>query len=124
MNSPGFQSTFNAWLDRALAEPIASGVIAFSFNLTKPTTIEVIGSKSYDDEDPDWASEEAFRPTIEDLVLPAPERGKDWDAVLENARKAIITYIERSSPGASILKKARAVAVGFIDGDLHKVWPR
>src|SRR4051812_22081686 len=119
-----FQSIFNAWLDRALAEPIPSGVIAFSFNLTKPSTIEIIGSESYRDEDSDWASEEAFRPTTEDLQLPTPERSKDWNAVLESARRAIFTYLDRPSAGSAILKRSTAVAVGFIDGDLHIVWPR
>ena len=124
MYSAAFQSVFNAWLDRALAEPIASGVIAFSFNLTKPTTIEIIGSASYSDDDSDWASEEAFRPETEDLTLPAPDRSKDWAGVLECAKMAIYGYLERPSPGSAILKKATGVAVGFIDGDLHKVWPR
>ena len=124
MYSAAFQTTFNAWLDRALAEPIPPGVMAFSFNLTKPTTIEVIGSESYSDDDPDWASKEAFRPTTEDLLLPSPEESKDWDAVLAYAKQAIYSYLDRPSAGSARLKKATAVAVGFIDGDLHKVWPR
>jgi len=98
--------------------------VMFSFNLTKPTTIEVIGSESYRDDDPDWASEEAFRPEIEDLPLPPPERSKDWDAVLECAKVLIYAYLDRPSVGSAILKRSQAVAVGFIDGDLHRVWPR
>lgn len=124
MAHPPFQSVFNEWLDRVLAEPIPPGVIAFSFNLTKPTTIEVIGSESYREDDSDWASQEAFRSKVDDLTLPAPERSKDWDAVLEFAKKSIFGYIERPSAGSAILRRATAVAVGFIDGDLHKVWPR
>jgi hypothetical protein len=123
MYTSTFQSAFNTWLDHALAEPIAPEVIAFSFNLTKPNTIEVIGAKFYRDDDPDWASEEAFRPETSDFSLPSPERQKDWAVVLECAKRAIYTYLERASTGSAILKKATAVAVGFIDGDLHKVWP-
>jgi shikimate kinase len=124
MVSALFQSAFNAWLDKVLAAPIAPEVIAFSFNLAEPWCIEIIGAASYSEEDSDWACDEAFRPKIRNLDLPESEVGNDWETVLESSKRILGAYIDRPSAGSAILKKATVVAVGFVDGDLHKVWPR
>ena len=124
MPSPKFQSAFNAWLDKALSARIPPEVIAFSFNLAEPWCIEVIGAKAYSAEDSDWACDEAFRPKIRSLDLPESEVGTDWESVLESSKKIIDAYIDRPSSGSAVLKKATAVAVGFVDGELHQVWPR
>src|SRR5580698_6263350 len=115
MPSDTFQSTFNAWLDKALAEPIPPGVIAFSFNLAEPWCIEVIGSESYEEEDSDWACEEAFRPELENLSLPESEVGSEWESVLEESKKIVARYLDRPSAGSDLLKKSTAVVVGFVD---------
>lgn len=119
-----FQSEFDTWLDSALSQPIPSSVVAFSFNLAEPWCIEVVGSNRYSDEDPDWACEESFRPGVKQLSLPESEVGETWEAVLEKAKRLVSTYLDRPSAGSSILRRAEAVAVGFVDGDIHRVWPR
>jgi hypothetical protein len=124
MFSDAFQSTFNGWLDSALAQSIPAGIVAFSFNLAEPWCIEVIGSRRYSEEDSDWACEEAFRPKVPNLDLPKSEVGSDWESVLEASKKIVSAYLERPSAGSTILKKATAVTVGFVDGDLHRVWTR
>ena len=124
MPSPAFQSEFDAWLDRALDE--ASGrddVVAFSFNLGEPWSIEVVGCGSYDEDDEDWATDEIFRPETDPLELPEREAGDDWESVLKFANALVGSYLARPSTGSSTLKSASAVAVGFVDGEIHKLWP-
>ena len=123
MPTSTFQSQFDAWLDRALSQPIPSSVIAFSFNLAEPWCIEVIGSDRYSDGDPDWACEESFRPKVESLALPKSD-GATWERVLENAKSIVSAYLDRPSAGSTVLRRAEAVVVGFVDGELHRVWPR
>jgi hypothetical protein len=122
--SASFQNLFNGWLDEALAEPIPEGVIAYCFNLAEPWCIELVGSDRYSKDDPDWACEETFGAEASDLDLPAAEVGTRWEAVLEAAKLLVERYINRPSAGATRLRGSAAVAVGFVDGDLHRVWPR
>ncbi|MEP6754411.1 MAG: hypothetical protein ABJA67_02835 [Chthonomonadales bacterium] len=119
-----FQSEFNTWLDAALSKNIESSVVAFSFNLGEPWYIEIVGSDRYSEDDSDWACEESFRPDVERLELPESEVGEDWEDVLEAAIRLVSAYLDRPSAGSGILQRAEAVAVGFVDGDLHRVWPR
>lgn len=124
MTTSSFQTAFNSWLDAALAQPIPSSVLAFSFNLAEPWCVEVIGAERYAEEDSDWACDEAFRPKIPNFDLHESEVGDDWESVLEAAKKIVSSYIDRPSAGSAILKRAEAVCVGFVDGDLHRIWPQ
>ncbi len=124
MSTSAFQSEFDTWLDGALSQRIAPSVVAFSFNLAEPWSIEVVGSDRYRDDDPDWACEESFRPDVEPLALPESEVGDTWEVVLKAAKRLVDAYLVRPSAGSAILRRAEAIAVGFVDGDLHRVWPR
>lgn len=119
------QSEFDAWLDEVLGEPVPSTVIAFCFNLAEralgPWCIEVIGSDIYSAHDADWACEETFRPETESLPLPKSVVGDTWEAALAHALRLVQAYLDRPSAGAAILRKAQAVAVGFVDGELHLI---
>jgi len=123
MATSTFQLQFDAWLDRALSQPIPPSIVAFSFNLAEPWCIEVIGSDRYSEDDPDWACEESFRPEVESLPLPALD-GTSWELVLEDAKRVVSSYLDRPSAGSTVLRRADAVTVGSVDSDLHKVWPR
>jgi shikimate kinase len=124
MPSAIFQQAFNAWLDQALSKPIPESVVAFSFNLAEPWSVEVIGSERFSEDDADWACEEAFRPKTKDFDLPEDEVGSNWETVVENAKMLVKSYLDRQSAGSDRLRQAVAVAVGFVDGELHRVWPR
>ena len=124
MGKSRFQSEFDAWLDRALSEAIPSSVVAFSINVAEPWSVEVVGSDRYSEDDPDWACEESFRPDTQPLALPESEVGATWEAVLEAAKGMIGAYLDRPSAGSAVLRRTEAVAVGFVDGDIHRVWPR
>lgn len=122
--SVAFQNKFNAWADKALAKPVPEAVIAFSFNLAEPWCVELVGSDKYTENDPDWACPpEAFRAKIKTLNLPEAEVGSDWQTVLATTKAVVTEYLSRANPGSDRLRQAVAVVVGFVDGDLHKVWP-
>jgi shikimate kinase len=121
MPATDFQSTFNQWLDASLAHPIPANVVAFSFNLAEPWCIEVVGSDVCSEKDSDWACADSFRPKHPELDLPESEVGSDWESALEAAKELVLAYLDRPSVGASILKKAEAVAIGFLDGELHRI---
>jgi hypothetical protein len=121
MPTPAFQSKFDAWLDESLAGADDEDVVAFNFNLAEPWSIEVVGCGSYDEDDEDWSTDEVFRPDTDPLEL--PEAGDDWESVLEFAKLLIQAYLSRPGSGSAALKGSTAVALGFVDGDLHKLWP-
>lgn len=125
MSHLAFESEFNAWLDKALSEPVPASVIAFNFNLYEPWSIEIIGSDTYTEDDPDWACDgaESFRPDVEALSLPASEYAT-WKEVLEHAANLVLAYLERPGAGSKRLRQAQAVAIGFVDGDLRRLWPK
>jgi hypothetical protein len=124
MSTSRLQSDFEAWLDAALRQPIAPSVVAFCFNLAEPWCIEIVGSDRFNADDSDWACEESFRPDVEPLVLPESEVGETWEVVLEAAKRLVVAYLDHPSAGSAILRRAEAVAVGFVDGELDRVWPR
>jgi shikimate kinase len=125
MSNLAFESEFNAWLDMALSEPVPESVIAFNFNLYEPWSIEIIGSDTYSENDPNWASDgaESFRPAVEALPLQASEHSS-WKEVLEHAANLVRAYLERPGAGSQRLRRAQAVAIGFVDGELRRLWPK
>ena len=125
MSNLASESEFKVWLDRALSESVPASVIAFNFNLYEPGSIEIIGSDSYSEGDPDWASDaaETFRPDVEAFPLPASEYTTRKD-VLEHAANLVLAYLDRPSAGSKRLCAAHAVAIGFVDGDLRRLWPK
>jgi hypothetical protein len=123
MQNPDFQSVFISWLDQALSFAIPEEVISYSFNLAEPWCMEVVGCDAYDEVDPDWACEEVFRPAIPNLDLPESVVGSNWETVLASAKQMVSAYLDRPSDGARLLKEARAVGIGFVDGDIHIAWP-
>lgn len=124
MISAELQNQFNEWLDRALAKPVANDIIAFSFNLFEPWSIELVGARFYSETDEDWACPpEAFRAKVKKFRLPNSEVGDTWQSALEGAKALIAAYLDRPSSGSERLKQAQAVVAGFVDGNLDKVWP-
>ena len=122
--SAASQEQFNTWIDRALSKPVPERVVAFSFNLGEPWSVELVGADNYSDDDSDSACPpEVFRAKVKKFGLREEEVGTKWEPVLEAVKSMVSAYLNRPSPGSDRLRKAVAVVVGFVDGDLHKVWP-
>lgn len=119
-----FQNTFATWLEACFHSSIPDEVVAYTFNLAEPWFIEVVGCERYDADDPDWACDEVFRPDQGTLKLPIAIFGDDWKTVLERSIEMLNRFLDGDTNASRILKASRAVAIGFVDGDSHLIWPR
>jgi hypothetical protein len=120
-----FAGTFFKWLDVALPSSLPRGVQAFSFNLTNvygnEYEIEVIGASRFDESSPDWACDEVWEPMPRQIEVPSGALGTKWEDVLQSASKLVLDYLA-SGAKKDILEAGRAVAIGFVDGQLHILW--
>ncbi|MFC0682872.1 hypothetical protein ACFFGH_33995 [Lysobacter korlensis] len=121
-----FPSLLESWLNDA-ARQLQPGVRAFAFNLFEPAGmegvkygVELIGSDRYADSDDDWPCDEVWEPEPRALAIPLAFSGSAWTDCLERVRGLLAQYVE--SPSGAWLTSAEAVAVGFVDGDLHRIW--
>jgi hypothetical protein len=119
-----FPNKLETWIEKSLASPIPDEVVAYTFNLAEPWCIEVVGCDRYDPADPDWACDEVFRPKRGSLNLPSNVFGDDWETVLKRSISMVSDFLQRDTPASRILKGSKAVAIGFVDGDSHLIWPQ
>ncbi|MFN3149756.1 hypothetical protein [Bremerella sp.] len=124
-----FEKHFREWLVACLAEPSASAAHAFAFNLYEPAGnpnvkfgVELIGTASFDAEDPDWACDEVWEPELRGIPIPVAYSGEDWEGCLENVKTLLVKILDGPDAAADKLKAVEAVAIGFVDGDLDVVW--
>ena len=112
---------FSSWVDRILLENASTPVAAYNFNLYQHEegfAIQLIGAKSFDQSDSDWACDEAFSSGEDLFELPAVG---DWQDCLRVAKSLVEQYLETGKQ-ALRLKASRAVGVGFVDSDLEIVY--
>src|ERR1041384_8151146 len=114
--SHNLQTDFNAWADSALANTIPKSVVAFNFNLYESLHefhADVIGSNTYDDNDPDWACNETFVERNTLFRLPHQIVGTEWRQALDAAAGLLRAYLQSDCAGAATLRRSTAVTVGF-----------
>ena len=121
MTSLDGQTSFNNWLDIVLSQKIPTDVLAFSFNLSEPWSVEIVGTDRFDESDPDWACDEIFRPKQANFKIHGFPESIGWEQVLDFVRKALVNYLSRPSAGSSILRNSKGIGLGFVDGDLEIV---
>jgi hypothetical protein len=113
-----------AWLRRVCAaETPPASVIAFNIGLFETEdgfSAYLVGAERYDANDGDWACNEAFTARERYLALPLGHDAK-WQRVLELVVDAVRRFLASTEGAASFLARARAVTVGFDDGDLVRV---
>lgn len=101
--------------------------MAYSFNLTENSgefSMEVVGTASYDREDPDWACDELFRPEADTVILPNSIVSHQWELCLGRLKKALGVYLCSGQPGATELRSKMAVGIGFVDGELEIIYEK
>jgi shikimate kinase len=116
-----FESQLFDWIDQCLSEPMDKAVIAFSFNLYEPYAIELIGSSEFGAEDSDWACSEDFIPSKRKIKIPKRVCSGDWEECLETMPLLVKKYLASNRIGAKTLQSGKAVAIGFVDGDLEVI---
>lgn len=129
MKGPGmtFEGTFRQWLESAMRDSIPDEVQAFAFNLDErcesetPFAVELIGSPEFDREDEDWACYEAWQSQPRSLPMPRAFTTGAWETCLENVKALVVASLHGTVFG-DVLRSRRAVAVGFVSGDLDIVW--
>ena len=111
-------SKLEKWLDNVMQMAIPNDVVAFCFNLyedvNKSWTLELIGAKSFDATDSDWACDEVFTTRSNPLTW---HDNKEWQNILMTTTKILKDYLEKGKYGKE-LKARQGLAIGFVDGDL------
>jgi hypothetical protein len=114
---------FARWLDHVLLAPMPNTVVAFNFNLYEGEGsfhLQLIAASRFDSSDEDWRCDEVFTTGMNFHELPHTAVGSDWRNALETAKVLIEQYLTKGAQRNS-LKRAKAVGVGFVDGDVHVV---
>jgi hypothetical protein len=125
-----FSEEFNGWIVSALASEVPKTVVAYSFNLFELPPgdakygIELIGSDEFDTDDSDWACSETWVANPRSISIPRAFGDGAWEECLDDVKGLLTNTLSKSSATASKLKDARAVAIGFVDGDLELIWKR
>jgi hypothetical protein len=117
---------FATWLDRQCSLPIPSSARAYNINLYQADDsihVELIGASRYDAENADWACDEVFASRPDLLILPKADVGEEWEAALKVLVAWAKSYLADLNNRGGRLREAKAVTVGFVDGDLERVWP-
>jgi hypothetical protein len=117
-------TALSSWLERVSAkEEPPKSVVAFNVGLLETEdgySAYLVGADRFDEDDSDWACEESFTPKERYLAIP---RGtfKKWEAVQAAVVDATRKFLTSAVGKKSFLAKAKAVTVGFDDGDLERV---
>ena len=125
-----FSEEFDMWLASVLAAELPDTVVAFSFNLFELESvdakygIELIGANEFALRDSDWACGEAWVANPRSISIPRSFADGGWEECLRDAKRLLTNALRKSSPPATKLKETRAVAIGFVDGDLELIWQR
>ena len=103
-------------------------VIAYSFNLFElgpgeaKFGVELIGSDEFDTDNSDWRCSEIWEADPRSIYIPRAFANGAWEECLDDVKGLLTNTLSESSAIATRLKEARAVAVGFVDGDLELIW--
>ena len=117
---------FSSWTDRVLLEHADTPVAAYNFNLyehEEAFVIQLIGAKSFDRSDSDWATDEVVSSGEDLFELSHSVVSSDWEEGLRGAKALVKRYLETGKQ-APLLKVSNAVGIGFVDGDLELLYLR
>jgi hypothetical protein len=117
-------ATFRSWLSQAAPPSSIQAVVAYNFNIAETIDafeVELVGSSWYDPDDSDWVCEEDWTSRPSRYVAHYAEAGRVWEPFLDWVVASVREYASGTLPGAETLRQARAVAVGFVDGNLTLV---
>lgn len=114
---------FHEWLETInKIEKIDKSIIAFNFGLFESEegfTMYLNGSQTFDEDDEDWATNMDFEPKQKYFSFGSEFlKDKNWQDILNYSEHLVQTYVTSENFKASIFAHAKAIAVGFDDGEL------
>lgn len=121
---------FSKWLNHLLTDEITdivklpNGVIAYNFNIYEGSDltydIQLIGANEYSEEDDDWACTDYYTSGENICYIKRTEQIKDWKDGQSYIRSLIVTYLKEGKC-REVLKKAKMIGIGFVDGDIERI---
>jgi hypothetical protein len=121
---PDLESRFLSWLRRVCRDEHPGPlVIAYNIGLFETSTgysAYLIGADRYSSVDGDWACAETFTPAERYFPIPA-EGFEGWGQVHAAIVGVTRAFLRTAEGRDSFLARAKAVTVGFDDGDLERV---
>ena len=118
------EDMFENWLNDVLKDNLSDNIVAINFNLYEDEndkwSIELVGTSSFDENDEDWACDEVFTTRDNPYVL---EMKSDWEGIQGIFIDKINNYLDNGKY-ADKLKHYKAVAIGFVDGDLSIIYKK
>ena len=100
-----FTDTFSEWIHQSIFAHEVSAIRGYAFNLIEDGGdfyIELIGSETFDEVDPDWACDEQFEASPRSIPIPSELHCSDWERCLENMRGVVTKYLAEEFPQAQI----------------------
>ena len=125
-----FDDLFDNWIREIIkTESPDKNIIAYKFGLLETPDVPsgyylyLIGAKEYDQGDDDWASGFGdYKPKNTYLGLPEKEfKNVEWEKVQQMIIKKVKDFMKTDDYKSSFFYNAKAIAVGFDDGDLVRV---
>jgi hypothetical protein len=116
---------FFAWVDSALCETIPKSTVAFHFNLyegTESIHVQLVGAGSFEGGSEYWPGSETFSTGENVFEVPLQFAGPEWPQWLESTKQLVSAYLV-SGARSSTLRSSLGVGIGFVDGDMHVLWP-
>lgn len=99
-------------------------VIALNFSLFESVNgygIYLIGSKSYDENNDDWACDIDFEPQNKYLMLTHDDvQNMDWKEIQHEVTNIISKYISDKRNNISLFQN-KIITIGFDDGNLERI---
>ena len=122
-----FAEILSSWITTALKGRDLNPVKGLAFNLMEPGSggfgVELIGSPTFSEDDPDWPCREIFVAYPRSITIPPEVHGGSWQSCLEAMTITLSEVLQSDSETSSLLKLADGIGVGFVDGDLLVIHP-
>lgn len=114
--------TFEKWINDISNQTLPSNIKAIIFHLYEHEndnwSLELAGTKSFDENDEDWACDEVFDTRKNPLIW---EQKASWENILAHVADIVKKYLENGKYKEK-LKAYQAIGVGFVDGDIEIIY--
>jgi hypothetical protein len=117
-------SAIGTWLEEVTRdENPPANIVAYNiglFDSPEGYCAYLSGATRYSVEDPEWARDDTYTPVHRYCVL-GELGGRNSEEVRRSVVESVRSFLSSPAGGGSFLARARAVTVGFDDGDLVAV---